>query len=269
METYAHESLPQAAALLEADKCTFSVLSRILKGTCERIITENHRLIICYSQSPFPVWIWMPEDTSESEMERARQILRAEFPCEEGFRYCAKYDFARRMVDWARQAGRTLRIEKNLLAYACPKPVAPKKHASGHFCTASADALELAVQWDGEMRIECGAETLPAEVRRADLARKIEDRMLFLWKDGESTAVCYLHEDEDMMGISGVYTPPAMRRRGYAANLIYEVSRLIRAQGKMPALYTDADYAASNACYTQIGYQRQGSLCTLSSDAAN
>ena len=36
-----------------------------------------------------------------------------------------------------------------------------------------------------------------------------------------------------------------------AANLYYEM------------LYTDADYAASNACYEKIGYILRGKLCTV------
>ena len=31
-------------------------------------------------------------------------------------------------------------------------------------------------------------------------------------------------------------------------------------------LYTDADYAASNACYEKIGYVLRGKLCTIAAD---
>lgn len=34
----------------------------------------------------------------------------------------------------------------------------------------------------------------------------------------------------------------------------------------MPMLYTDADYAASNACCEKIGYMLKGKLCTIGSD---
>ena len=33
--------------------------------------------------------------------------------------------------------------------------------------------------------------------------------------------------------------------------------------GYVPMLYTDADYAASNACYEKIGYVLRGKLCTI------
>ena len=39
---------------------------------------------------------------------------------------------------------------------------------------------------------------------------------------------------------------------------------LAKNAGFTPMLYTDADYAASNACYEKIGYVLRGRLCTLS-----
>ena len=43
--------------ILEADKYTFFVLARIMKRDCELLLTDHNRMIICYSQSPFPMWI--------------------------------------------------------------------------------------------------------------------------------------------------------------------------------------------------------------------
>ena len=36
-------------ALLSRDRYTFSVLDRILRGPCERILTDHERLILCLS----------------------------------------------------------------------------------------------------------------------------------------------------------------------------------------------------------------------------
>jgi len=37
----------------------------------------------------------------------------------------------------------------------------------------------------------------------------------------------------------------------------------VKEAGCIPMLYTDADYAASNACYEKIGYVLRGKLCTI------
>ncbi len=53
------------------------------------------------------------------------------------------------------------------------------------------------------------------------------------------------------------------RRRHYAENLVYHVTKTVEQKGFLPMLYTDADYAASNACYEKIGYILRGKLCTI------
>ena len=60
-----------------------------------------------------------------------------------------------------------------------------------------------------------------------------------------------------------MYTHEEYRRRHYAENLVYQVSQMAKDAGYMPMLYTDADYAASNACYEKIGYVLRGKLCTI------
>ncbi len=67
----------------------------------------------------------------------------------------------------------------------------------------------------------------------------------------------------DLASISFVYTRPEYRRKHYAENLVYQVTKLAMQAGYTPMLYTDADYKASNACYEKLGYKLQGKLCTI------
>ena len=43
----------------------------------------------------------------------------------------------------------------------------------------------------------------------------------------------------------------------------YQVTVKAKEAGYVPMLYTDADYAASNACYEKIGYVLRGKLCSI------
>jgi RimJ/RimL family protein N-acetyltransferase len=55
--------------------------------------------------------------------------------------------------------------------------------------------------------------------------------------------------------ISGVYTPPAWRGRGYAGSVTASVADRIFAEGKTAAcLYTDQRNPFSNRCYARIGF---------------
>src|SRR5262249_6751434 len=56
--------------------------------------------------------------------------------------------------------------------------------------------------------------------------------------------------------IAGVYTPPALRGRGYARSVTAAVVERIFAEGKIAAcLYSDLRNPSSNRCYAKIGFQ--------------
>lgn len=258
MDSYIHESLPQAAALLGEDRVLFSVLSAILKIPCERILTDHERLIICYSQSPFPVWIWMPEDAGEAEMARAWRLLSGEFPAA-GYRYNVRREFGQYIMAHAQG----LKAQMGMLAYSCPEPVPPRRQAQGRICPATMEDLDRAAEWEKAFRLECGVEMLTDAEIRAGMMKCIAENRMFMWEDGGRKAMCHVRFDGDMATFSGVYTAKPARRRGYAANLIYGISSQLRARGMMPTLYTDEGYAASNACYMQIGFIPKGGLLTL------
>jgi RimJ/RimL family protein N-acetyltransferase len=56
--------------------------------------------------------------------------------------------------------------------------------------------------------------------------------------------------------IAGVYTPPALRNRGYGAAVMAAVVDAVFAEGRTAAcLYTDLRNPASNRCYAKIGFK--------------
>ena len=71
-----HQVNEQDFRLLEADRYTFSVLSRVLRGPCSCVRTDHQRLILCHTVSPYPVWIWTPDAITDAEKERAWQLAK-------------------------------------------------------------------------------------------------------------------------------------------------------------------------------------------------
>ena len=67
----------------------------------------------------------------------------------------------------------------------------------------------------------------------------------------------------DMASLNMVFTRPEYRRKHYAENLVYQVTMEAKDSRYLPMLYTDADYAASNACHEKIGYILRGKLCSI------
>ena len=99
----------------------------------------------------------------------------------------------------------------------------------------------------------------PRRIYTAELAlESIQQRRTFFWVD-EGEVVCItLATRPQIKGIcvSGVYTPPAFRRRGYARALVAEVSKELLARGyELTNLFTDLSNPTSNKIYQEVGYK--------------
>lgn len=259
-----HQADERDFRLLEADRYTFSVLSRILPGPCAVTLTDHERFILCHSVAPYPVWIWTPDDLSDAEKRQAWELASSACPLSGGHTYNLKYELANAFISLAREQSIGIRIQTNMLAYDCPAPITPTHTASGrlHRCTPEdADAV-TAMIW--EFHESVGDSRFDMATCRTMAERHIAGHFYF-WKDASDTTVacCSFNPTGNLGCVGSVYTVPTHRRKHYAQQMVYEVTRIIADAGLTPMLYTDADYVASNACYEKIGYVLRGKLCTI------
>lgn len=256
-------------ALLEQDRYTFAVLTRILHGPCRLIWTDHERLIICHSAHPYPVWIWTPDSLSVEEQERAWRTVTQLCPLAEGYTYNLKYDLAAYFLAKAEEQGIHGEIQTNMYAYDCPNPIPPEAPADGHLHIGTQDDWEEAADLIAQFHEEAAIDQSDHAHYRKKAQELIVCKHFYFWKDtsDRTVACCYFVPDGDLASLSGVYTVPAYRRKHYAQSLVYAVTKTVRDTGAMPMLYTDADYAASNACYEKIGYVLRGKLCRIGASA--
>ena len=264
MDTFADE---RDFKILEADKYTFFVLARILKRDCTLLLTDHSRMIICYSQSPFPVWIWTADDATPQEMENAYKLSDEHGFLDGNHGINMKYELAEYFIKRAASEGKKLSILKNMFAYDCPKLIDEEKlvkvDGELHLCTP--DDLEALTDFKENFHTELKLDMQDRDAYRKASQTLIEEGHMYLWKnaDGKFVASCDCRITNNMGSLGLVYTLKEFRRRHYAENIVYQVTKETAKQGYLPMLYTDADYVASNACYVKIGYILRGKLCTI------
>ncbi len=83
---------------------------------------------------------------------------------------------------------------------------------------------------------------------------------LHLWEDGDPPApvamAALLRPTPHGVSVGYVYTPDALRGRGYASALVAAVTRTALASGKrFCTLFTDLDNPVSNRIYARLGYR--------------
>jgi RimJ/RimL family protein N-acetyltransferase len=127
--------------------------------------------------------------------------------------------------------------------------------APGHArIVASSDAALFADWTIAFMREAVPHDPLPSRERLERAAG--EGRYQFWIVDGEPVSMAGIQRrTRHAAAIAGVYTPPALRGRGYAGSVTAAVVERIFQEGRSAAcLYTDLRNPASNRCYARIGF---------------
>ncbi len=93
---------------------------------------------------------------------------------------------------------------------------------------------------------------------------------IWVWEhDGQPLSMAVSREPViGVVRVSGVYTPPDSRKRGYAGACVHALSSHLRDGGYRCALYTDLANPTSNSIYRRIGYRAVGEAIRYRFEAA-
>ncbi len=97
----------------------------------------------------------------------------------------------------------------------------------------------------------------PNHGTREMIERAIEAQSLLVWEDGDVVSMCArTRPTPHGASIGLVYTPPALRGRGYASSCVADLSqRILDSGNSFCTLFTDLANPTSNAIYQRMGYK--------------
>lgn len=154
---------------------------------------------------------------------------------------------------WSHLTGRPMHRNKALRIYQLDR-VTGTSRAPGTLCQASPADLGLIIEWSGAFCADChlGNPSSPDRLRR-----RIDNREYFLWKGPHAVSMASAAGPTPSgIRIGSVYTPPALRNRGYASALVAALSQYqLDAGCRFCFLYTDLANPTSNSIYQKIGYR--------------
>ena len=121
---------------------------------------------------------------------------------------------------------------------------------------------ELVFQWVGEMMKEALINTTEDDIQRmVEILKEEFERdkssMFLLFENNEPVSMAReAGKTPNGVFVNFVYTPIALRRRGYATECVAKLSKhLLEAGNKYCFLFTDLSNPTSNSIYQKIGYQ--------------
>lgn len=155
---------------------------------------------------------------------------------------------------WSARTGAAGTVEERHRLYRLGELVPPDPAPPGYARPATGDDRDLLVRWTREFAAEAGDGV-------GDPARAVADRLAYggatLWENrGRPVSYAGTSRTVDgMIRVGPVYTPPPLRRRGYAAAVTAAVSHAAVTAGALDVLlFTDLANPTSNALYRRLGY---------------
>jgi len=129
-------------------------------------------------------------------------------------------------------------------------------NVKGELRRAVAKDRSLMIDWTRAFSAEVGEDASDDEGR---VDRGLAAGQLWIWDDAETVSMAVARSPAERVSrIAGVYTPPELRKRGYAGACVYALSKHLRDGGYRCMLYTDLANPTSNSIYRRIGYRAVG-----------
>ncbi|MFH7594068.1 GNAT family N-acetyltransferase [Streptomyces racemochromogenes] len=150
--------------------------------------------------------------------------------------------------------GTPTRVVEELRLYRLGTLRAPEPAPAGRVRPATEADLPLLARWCAEFNRECEVPGAPSE---ASLRDRVSYGGYLLWEHGGGPVALagFFRPIGSASRIGPVYTPPAERRRGYAAGVTHAASEAAYAAGAREVLlFTDLANPTSNGVYRRLGF---------------
>ena len=160
---------------------------------------------------------------------------------------------------WCERKGVTAKLVMNERLYKLTH-VAEKTLGKHQFIKATDTYEDIILQWGKEFVLEALPEK-PLEIIEQSLENRkgdIKEGRIFLLIDNNLPVSMARKAGKSPNGIAVnlVYTPPPLRRKGYATECVAKLSNFLLEEGnKYCFLFTDLSNPTSNSIYQKIGYQ--------------
>ncbi len=145
--------------------------------------------------------------------------------------------------------------------YALREVLPPVRPVLGEMVPFPEERADLLMQWVEAFCEDAGLSEPGA--RDLFLQRLKRGSLAWLWQvDGEPVSMAVSSRTEVCSRISGVYTPPEHRRRGYASACVAALSQYALDEGvSLCSLNTNLSNPTSNRIYQEIGYRPVEDIC--------
>ncbi len=229
------------------------------------LYSDEENYLICRGQVGRPIWIWTVDGINQDALKEVVELITEQYLTDAAK---CKFTAKREFYTFLKEIGYPYLNDDyfEMGSLECRQVKQPRK-CDGYSEKAVINDIEILAKYWYDDNQEMNSST-PITLQRAyeEIKAMIESEDLWIWRNSLDKIVCMVHYKivGSQVRLSHVYTPRDERRKGYAANLIHDVTKLLLEMDLEPLLYTDYHYIASNKAYKNAGYTETGVLINFS-----
>lgn len=246
------------------DSYMFYLIEKNFPSPDLMLYSDEENYVVCRGAIGVPTWIWTKDNIDKDKVLEIEKVMNLYLTDNKKDNFTCKKELYNYLKDSYSPLNKEDYFEMGFLI--CNKVKSPRK-TDGHFEKASKVDFDTLVDfyYNHTLEVRDVMDYTIDEVKDK-IKRKLVDNNIYVWKNKNDKIVSMVFYDimDDKAKLSGVYTPKEERCKGYAANLIYEVTKEILNKGLVPLLYTDYSYKPSNTAYQNAGYEDKGILINFS-----
>lgn len=234
------------------DKYKFSLVGHNLGIDETTIYSDEESYIFVLGKNHKPIWLWTIDDIPKEKILEIKDCIEyfsnnglTSFVCKETLYLQLKSSYD------------NLQSEELSGCYVCHEPIKPRECVGCLEKASEEDKLIITEMWYADC-----VEANPENHISYELAAKFTERFLesgtfYVWRDASGKIVSMIDYTvvDNCAEVAHAYTLPEERGKGYMANSVYELTKIIIKNCLIPVLSTDYNYLASNKCYQNVGYQ--------------
>jgi GNAT superfamily N-acetyltransferase len=235
---------------------------RILYGIVYEMLAASHEAytdkrglaVVCPGM---PLWVYLPEDMSGEDIRSFFYACVKEIKTPFNS-FVTDANAARICAEVLANEYGCETAERGITAYCLPEGTKAKaRPVNGYLREAGPEDRPLINGWLNAFYREAFETELPGLLRELNESPPLPENngRLYIWENARPSAMGMLcRANKGISRINLVYTPPGLRRGGYAAAVVHALSQHAQTDGGIPMLYTDTGNAAANALYKSLGF---------------
>lgn len=240
------------------DKLKFSFVDQNRRLETALVYSDDETYSVVQGCVDLPVWVWTLENLSLEKLKEVKESLHKLLNDE------LRVTSRKEVYDYLLNSGYSYLDKDSYFEMGfleCKNLVKPRE-TDGYLDRVKKEELDLLAYYFYLDRQELALDDVTLDEAYERCNEFLVDETFYVWRNASGKLVAYLNyrEFDGVAKLANVYTVLDERRKGYCANLVYEVTKKLLDAGLRVMLYTDYKYPNSNGAYKKVGYEDLGYL---------